>query len=89
MSSAECLTSITGRQRRAECLLCAGYFLQKSHVISVSSAERDLQLKASYACANISDVSCIYYDAASFVNSGTLLIEWYQFVGCANFLDAI
>ena len=83
-----CLTYITGRQRCAGCLIFAGHFLQKSHVISVSSAEREVQLKAFYACANVLDVSCIYYHAASFVNSGTLPIEWYQFVGCANFLHA-
>ena len=38
-----------GWRRRVGCLIFVGHFEQKSPIISDSCAERDLQLKASYA----------------------------------------
>jgi len=43
-----CFVVCTGWRRRIGCLISIGHFPQKSLIISVSLANNDLQLKASY-----------------------------------------
>ena len=57
-----CYSDNTGWCRNVGCLIILGHVLQKSPKISDSFAERDLQLKASYAFSLLCNTICYYHD---------------------------
>jgi len=61
----------TGWRRPTGRLICVGYFLQKSSIMSGSFAKNDVQLEASYAssppCTSLS--LCVYISLYVYTNS--------------------
>ena len=61
-----CYYDNTGWCRNVGCLIILGHFMQKSPKLSDSFAERDLQLKASYAFPPLCKTMCYYHDHTIF-----------------------
>ena len=61
-----CYHDNTGWCRNVGCLIITGHVLQKSPKLSDSFAERDLQLKASYAFPPVCNTMCYHHDYTIF-----------------------